>query len=320
LVEVSKVFVTGGAGFIGSNIVEALLRQGYEVVAYDNLITGKKENISEFEENENFRFVEGDILEYDKLLKEMTGASYVLHQAALPSVARSVVDPATTNRINVEGTINVLLAAKEVGVEKVVIASSSSIYGDTPELPKREDMPYNPLSPYAVTKVTKELYANVFSELYDISTICLRYFNVYGPKQDPKSEYAAVIPKFITSALEGKPLTIYGDGRQTRDFTFVEDVVQANLLAMKSSVEGNYNIACGRNISIRELAERILKLTSSSSEIIHVEPRPGDVRHSLADISKAKKELGYKPKYNLDEGLVKTIEWFQEVSSSKSLR
>jgi len=317
---VSKVFVTGGAGFIGSNIVEALLRQGYEVVAYDNLITGKKENISEFEENENFRFVEGDILEYDKLLKEMTGASYVLHQAALPSVARSVVDPATTNRINVEGTINVLLAAKEVGVEKVVIASSSSIYGDTPELPKREDMPYNPLSPYAVTKVTKELYANVFSELYDISTICLRYFNVYGPKQDPKSEYAAVIPKFITSALEGKPLTIYGDGRQTRDFTFVEDVVQANLLAMKSSVEGNYNIACGRNISIRELAERILKLTSSSSEIIHVEPRPGDVRHSLADISKAKKELGYKPKYNLDEGLVKTIEWFQEVSSSKSLR
>lgn len=316
----SKVFVTGGAGFIGSNIVEALLRQGYDVVAYDNLITGKKENISEFEGNENFRFVEGDILEYDKLLKEMTGASYVLHQAALPSVARSVADPATTNRINVEGTINVLLAAKEAGVEKVVIASSSSIYGDTPELPKREDMPYNPLSPYAVTKVTKELYANVFSELYDISTICLRYFNVYGPKQDPKSEYAAVIPKFITSALEGKPLTIYGDGRQTRDFTFVEDVVQANLLAMKSSAEGNYNIACGRNISIRELAEKILKLTSSNSQIIHMEPRPGDVRHSLADINKAKKELGYNPKYNLDEGLVKTIEWFQEVSSLKSLR
>lgn len=310
--EVDRILVTGGAGFIGSNIVGALLKEGYQVVAYDNLITGKRVNISEFEGNENFRFVKGDILYYHKLSREIAGSKYVLHQAALPSVARSVADPVTTNRINVEGTLNVLLAARETSVEKVVIASSSSIYGDTPELPKREDMPYNPLSPYAVSKVSEELYSEVFNQLYDISTICLRYFNVYGPKQDSKSEYAAVIPKFITSALEGRPLTIYGDGEQTRDFTFIEDVIQANLLAMSSDNEGSFNIAYGENISINELAEKVIELTSSSSEIIHVEPRAGDVRHSLADITKAKKELGYEPKYSLDEGLAKTIEWFRK--------
>jgi UDP-glucose 4-epimerase len=307
---VDKVFVTGGAGFIGSNIISALLKEGYEVVAYDNLITGKKANISEFEGNENFRFVKGDILDYCKLSQEITGSKYVLHQAALPSVARSVADPIATDRINVKGTLNVLLAAREANVEKVVIASSSSIYGDTPELPKREDMPYNPLSPYAVSKTSEELYCRVFSELYGLSTICLRYFNVYGPRQDPRSEYAAVIPKFITSALEGRPLTIYGDGEQTRDFTFVEDVVQANLLAMEGG-EGSFNIAYGRNVSINKLAEKIIELTSSSSKIIHVEPRPGDIRHSLADITRARKELGFKPRFRLEEGLKKTIEWFK---------
>lgn len=301
-----KVFVTGGAGFIGSNIVGALLREGYEVVAYDNLITGKRANISEFEGNRNFRFVEGDILEYDKLLKEMTGARYVLHQAALSSVLRSVTDTVTMNKINVEGTINVLLAAKDAGVEKVVIASSSSVYGDTPELPKHEEMPCNPLSPYAVSKISGELYSKVFRELYDVSTVCLRYFNVYGPKQN-----TAVIPKFIISALEGRSLTVYGDGEQTRDFIFVEDVIQANLLAMKSDCEGCFNIAYGENVSINELAKKIIELTSSSSEIIHVEPRAWDVRHSLGDIAKAKKELGFKPMFRLEEGLKRTIKFFR---------
>ncbi|NOZ83114.1 MAG: SDR family oxidoreductase, partial [Euryarchaeota archaeon] len=284
----SMVLVTGGAGFIGSNLVAALLEQGHRVVAYDSLITGREENIGEFAGEENFSFVRGDILDFERLAEAMRDVEIVLHQAALPSVARSVADPVTTNRINVEGTINVLLAAREAGVERVVIASSSSVYGDTPQLPKREDMPLNPKSPYAVSKAAKEMYARVFSELYGISTICLRYFNVYGPKQDPKSEYAAVIPRFITSALEGRALTVHGDGKQTRDFTFVEDVVQANLLAMDSRTQGNYNIAFGKNVSILELAEMIIELTDSSSEIIHTEPRRGDVRHSLADITKAK--------------------------------
>jgi UDP-glucose 4-epimerase len=305
-----KVLITGGAGFIGSNLVGALLKEGYEVVVYDNLITGKKVNIAEFEDNKKFHFVKGDILDYRKLFQEVAKAKYVLHQAALPSVARSLTDPLTTDKINVEGALNVLLAARKANVEKVVIASSSSIYGDTPQLPKREDMPYNPLSPYAVSKTSEELYCRVFSELYGLSTICLRYFNVYGPRQDPRSEYAAVIPKFIVSALEGKPLTIYGDGEQTRDFTFVEDVVQANLLAMEGG-EGSFNIAYGRSVSINKLAEKIIELTSSSSEIIHVEPRPGDVRHSLADITRARKELGFKPRFSLEEGLKKTIEWFK---------
>jgi len=310
---VSKVLVTGGAGFIGSNLVKTLIRRGYEVIAYDNLITGKMDNIVELYGRDMFRFVKGDILDYHKLVSEMSGVRYVLHQAALPSVARSVSDPVVANRINVEGTINVLLAAHRCSVEKVVIASSSSVYGDTPELPKREDMPYSPLSPYAVTKVATELYAEVFRDLYDMPTVCLRYFNVYGPKQDPKSEYAAVIPKFISAAIRGEPLIIYGDGMQTRDFTFVEDVVNANILAMERSTVGNYNIARGERISIRELADVILDLTSSSSEIIHVKPRPGDIRHSLADITKAKTELGFHPKYDLKSGLIKTIEWVKTV-------
>ena len=309
----SKVLVTGGAGFIGSNLVKTLIRRGYEVIAYDNLITGKMDNIVELYGRDMFRFVKGDILDYHKLVSEMSGVRYVLHQAALPSVARSVSDPVVANRINVEGTINVLLAAHRCSVEKVVIASSSSVYGDTPELPKREDMPYSPLSPYAVTKVATELYAEVFRDLYDMPTVCLRYFNVYGPKQDPKSEYAAVIPKFISAAIRGEPLIIYGDGMQTRDFTFVEDVVNANILAMERSTVGNYNIARGERISIRELADVILDLTSSSSEIIHVKPRPGDIRHSLADITKAKTELGFHPKYDLKSGLIKTIEWVKTV-------
>lgn len=308
-----KVLVTGGAGFIGSNIVGALVERGYYVKAYDNLVTGKLENIREFMKNENFTFVQGDILEYKKLINEMNGVDYVLHQAALPSVSRSVLDPATTDRINVGGTINVLLAAKEVGVKKVVIASSSSVYGNTSKLPKQETMLYNPLSPYAVSKVATELYAEVFSKLYDVSTVCLRYFNVYGPKQDPTGEYAAVVPKFIMSALKGEPLTIYGDGNQTRDFTFVEDVVQANILAMKSDAEGNYNIAYGKSVSIQELAEKIIKLTFSKSKIIYLDPRPGDIRHSLADISKAMRDLGYSPRYDLNSGLIKTIEWFNKM-------
>ncbi len=298
-----KVLITGGAGFIGSNLTGSLLKQGYGVVAYDNLLTGKRENLLEYESNENFTF--------EKLSEEIADAKYVLHQAALPSVARSVKDPRRTNRVNIEGTLNVLTAAKDGSAKRVVLASSSSVYGDTPELPKREDMTYNPLSPYAVTKVTKELYSGVFSQLYKFPVACLRYFNVYGPKQDPKSEYAAVIPKFITSALKDEPLTIEGDGLQTRDFTYIEDVVQANIKAMKGHTAGNFNIAYGENISIKGLAEKIVTLISSSSEIVHKAPRPGDIRDSLADITKAKSELGYNPEYSLDMGLKKTIEWFR---------
>jgi len=220
--------------------------------------------------------------------------------------------------VNIEGTLNVLTAAKDAGVEKVVVASSSSVYGDTPELPKREDMPYNPLSPYAVSKVTKELYSRVFGQLYDLPVACLRYFNVYGPNQDPKSEYAAVIPKFVTSALLGKPLTVNGDGLQTRDFTYIEDVVQANLLAMKGNSTGNFNIAYGENISIKELAGKIIALASSTSEIVHVAPRPGDIRDSLADIQKAREMLGYDPEFNLDRGLKMTIEYFKKKAPQKS--
>jgi UDP-glucose 4-epimerase len=309
---VDRVFLTGGAGFIGSNIVGVLLKEGYEVIVYDNLSTGKRENLKEFEDNSYFHFIEGDILDSERLSEEMTDVSYVLHQAALPSVSRSVMDPAATNRVNVEGTINVLLRARDAGVQKLVIASSSSVYGDTPELPKYENMGYQPLSPYAVSKVAKELYARVFNKLYDTSVICLRYFNVYGPKQDPESEYAAVIPKFINSALTGKDLTIYGDGEQTRDFTFIYDVTKANLLAMNSKFAGNLNIASGFKITINELADKIIKLTSSDSEIVHIAPREGDIRHSLADIKNAKNELGYEPTYPMEKGLSIAVKWFMD--------
>ncbi len=304
-----KVIVTGGCGFIGSNLAEELIKEHY-VVVIDDLSTGKIENIQNLQNNENFEFVKGSITDLNLLKQIFEGADCIFHQAAIPSVQRSVENPIATNEANIKGTLNVLIAARDCGVKKVVYASSSSVYGDTPELLKREDMKPNPLSPYAVSKLTGEYYCKVFSEIYGIKTVCLRYFNVYGPKQDPTSEYAAVIPRFINRVLNNQPPVIYGDGDQTRDFTFVGDVIKANILAMEKNVEGVFNIACGRKISINELANKIMEIMGVKLNPVYDNPRPGDVRHSLADISLARQKLGYVPEYNLEKGLEVTMRWF----------
>ncbi len=305
-----RVAITGGAGFIGSNLAEELSKEkDNEIIIVDDLSTGKMENLRKFDQNINF--VRGSITDLNLLKGIFKGVDYVFHQAAIPSVPRSVKDPIASNNANVNGTLNVLVAAKDCGVKKVIYASSSSVYGDTPELPKREDMMPNPLSPYAVTKLLGEYYCKVFTEVYGLKTVSLRYFNVYGPRQDPYSDYAAVIPRFINRVLENKPPVIYGDGEQTRDFTFVKDVVRANIQAMKSNADGVYNIAYGNRISINELANVIMKLMGRNLNPIHEAPREGDVKHSLGDIARAKKDLGYEPTYSLEEGLRGTVEWFK---------
>lgn len=291
-----KVIITGGAGFIGSNLAEELSKEkDNEVIILDDLSTGKTENIAKHFDEILLKFVKGSVTDLDLLKELFKDADYVFHQAAIPSVQRSIEDPMRTNEVNVKGTLNVLIAARDGGVKKVIYASSSSVYGDTPELPKREDMTPNPLSPYAVTKLMGEYYCEVFNEVYDLKTISLRYFNVYGPRQDPYSDYAAVIPRFVNRVLENEPPVIYGDGLQTRDFTFVKDIVKANILAMRSNATGIFNIASGSRISIKELAELIMKLVGKNLKVVFDEPRKGDVRHSLADISKARAELGYEP-------------------------
>jgi nucleoside-diphosphate-sugar epimerase len=312
-----RVLITGGAGFIGSNIAERLLTLGDEVTVLDDLSTGRLSNIQAFEGKPNFRFIQGSILDLG-LLREILRdrrIERVCHQAARPSVARSIEDPMATHQINVTGTLQVLMAAQEAGCRRVVMASSSSIYGNTPELPKREDMPYRPRSPYAASKVAGELYLKVFQAIHGLQTIGLRYFNVYGRRQDPNSHYAAVIPKFIRSALKGEPLPIEGDGGQTRDFTYIDDVVEANRLALTvPQVNGEcVNIGFGQQTSVRSLAETILRRTGSSSPIQHRGPRPGDVRDSLADLSLAEKCLGYRPGYSLEKGLAASIEWYRSI-------
>ena len=253
--------------------------------------------------------IESDILDMQAVKEACQGIDYILHQAALPSVPRSVADPMSSNRVNVDGTINVLWAAKEAGVKRVVYAASSSAYGNQPTLPKREEMPANPLSPYAISKYTGELYARVFHEIYGLSTISLRYFNVFGPRQDPDSQYAAVIPKFINAFMNGKSPVVFGDGEQSRDFTFVKNVVQANLLAAKAEgVSGQVlNIACGKRFTLNQLIEKLKGILNNHEEAIYTDPRPGDVRHSLADISKAEHLLDYKPAFFLEEGLKETV-------------
>lgn len=302
-----KIVITGGAGFIGSNLAEELSKEkDNEIIIVDDLSTGKTENLKKF--NQNIKFVRGSITDLDRLKRIFEDVDYVFHQAAIPSVPRSIKDPIAANNANINGTLNVLVAAKDSSVKKVIYASSSSVYGDTPELPKREDMRANPKSPYAVTKLVGEYYCDVFNEVYGLNTISLRYFNVYGPRQDPYSDYAAVIPRFINMVSENKPPMIYGDGEQTRDFTFVKDVVRANVLAAKSDAKGVYNIAYGNRISINELAEMIMKLMGKNLKPVHDAPREGDVKHSLGDISRAKKGLGYEPRYSLEEGLRGIIE------------
>ena len=302
-----KIVITGGAGFIGSNLAEVLSKDNAnEVIVLDDLSTGKLANTKEMA----IKFVNGSITDLELLQTIFKDVDYVLHQAAIPSVPRSINEPIASNNANITGTLNVLVAARDRNVKKVVYASSSSVYGDTPKLPKREDMTPTPLSPYAVTKLTGEHYCNVFNEVYGLKTVALRYFNVYGPKQDPYSDYAAVIPKFESRVLRDEPPVIYGDGQQTRDFTFVKDIVTANIRAMKSAATGVFNIASGNRITIQELAELVMKLMDKDPGVILEEPRKGDVLHSLADVSKAKAGFSYEPGYRLETGLEETVKWF----------
>lgn len=301
-----KVVVTGGAGFIGSHLAELLMSKDYAVIIIDDLSTGKMVNIEPLLHLGNVEFVEGSISDLPLLQRLFQNVDYVFHEAAIASVARSVENPLASHEVNVTGSLNVLLAARDNGVKKVVCASSAAVYGDTPTLPQREDMTPNPKSPYAVHKLTMEHYCRIFTELYSLPTVCLRYFNVYGPRQDPNSEYAAVISKFIQKAIEEKPLTIFGDGEQSRDFVFVKDVTRANLLAVESDTTGVFNIGTGESISLNTLAEQITRLTGKDVDIIHNEPRIGDIRHSLADISKAE-GFGYRPEFNLSDGLKQMI-------------
>jgi UDP-glucose 4-epimerase len=306
----SKVVVTGGAGFIGSNLTDKLIDRGYKVTIIDNLSTGKLSNLDSAIAGGKAEFVRGSITDLALLRKTFSGADYVFHQAALPSVPRSIKDPKTSHNINITGTLNVLIAARDRAVKKVVYASSSSVYGDTPTLPKVEDMSPNPLSPYAVTKLTGEYYCSVFNNVYDLKTVCLRYFNVYGPRQDPNSPYAAVIPLFLNSILAGESPVIFGDGEQTRDFTFVGDVADANILAAESDATGIFNLGNSQRITINELVNRIIDFVGNKSvKPDYRETRPGDIVHSLADISKAR-AFGYNPKYNMENGLKETLESF----------
>jgi len=310
------VIVTGGLGFIGSHLVEKLVEDN-DVAIIDNQSTGKLENVSHLI-SDNLKIIKGDIrtLNLAAIFEEY---EYVFHQAALPSVPRSVKDPLASHEANITGTLRALIAAKDADIRKVVYASSSSVYGDTAELPKREDMPINPLSPYAVTKMAGEFYCKVFHEIYSLPTISLRYFNVFGPRQDPHSQYAAVIPKFITAILNNSSPVIYGDGQQSRDFTFVKHVVDANIRACESEKTGTFNVACGRSISVNQLVALINDITGKTIEAKHAAPRPGDVKHSLADISKAR-SFGYEPKGNFKDELDATIRWFENGSRAGNQR
>ena len=301
-----KVIVTGGAGFIGSHLTELLLSRGYHVIIIDDFSTGKMANIEPLLKNIKVDFIQGSITDLPLLQNLFQGVDFVFHQAALSSVPRSVADPLSTNKVNITGTLNVLLAARDNNVKKVIYASSSSVYGDTPTLPKREDMVSNPQSPYALTKLVSEYYCRIFHQIYDLPTICLRYFNVYGLRQDSDSQYAAVIPIFIARLSQNKPPIIYGDGEQTRDFTFVKDVIQANIIGAESDACGIFNIGRGENSTLNDLAKTITDLMGKDLQSEYQPPRVGDVRDSLADISKAR-AIGYEPQYSLDKGLRETI-------------
>lgn len=309
-----NVLVTGGAGFIGSNLTEALLQRGHFVRILDDFSTGKRENLIFDKAYPSPEVIKGDIREFSTCQKAVKGIEYVFHQAALPSVQRSIEDPETSNAINVGGTLNILLAAREEKVKRVIYASSSSVYGDTPTLPKHEEMPPDPLSPYALQKYIGEQYCRLFYQLYGLDTISLRYFNIFGPKQDPNSLYSAVIPKFIDALLQGRPPIIFGDGEQSRDFTYIENVVQANLLAMSAEhLHGEaINIACGKRISLNQLLNVLKEILGSKLSPIYQEPRQGDVKHSLADIRKGKEILNYEPAVGIEIGLEKTVEFFQK--------
>jgi UDP-glucose 4-epimerase len=303
--------VTGGAGFIGSNIVERLLKDNQSVRVLDNYSTGRKENLEAFKDR--IEIMEGDIRDLEVCRKAVRDVQYVLHQAALASVPRSVEDPIASNDANIGGTLNMLVAARDAGVERLVFAASSSAYGDTPTLPKEESMTPQPLSPYAINKLVGEHYCRVFFQLYGFQAVALRYFNVFGPRQDPKSQYAAVIPLFVTALMEGRAPVIFGDGEQSRDFTFVDNVVQANLLAAQTPQAAGevINVACADRLTLNELAAVLKELLGSDIEFQYEDPRPGDIKHSWADISKARRILGFEPQLSVRDGLKKTVAWYQ---------
>jgi nucleoside-diphosphate-sugar epimerase len=306
------VLVTGGAGFIGSHLVSRALAEGYGVRVLDNFATGHRRNLAGVADD--IELIEGDIQSYERVHNALRGCSIVFHEAALPSVPRSIQDPLTSTNVNVIGTLNVLLAARDEGVRRVVYASSSSVYGSNPELPKRTDMSAVPISPYAVAKLAGEGLCRSFWEVFELETVALRYFNVFGPLQDPLSPYAAVIPRFITAFLDGTPPTVHGDGTQSRDFTYVDNAVEATLLAGTSpGVSGAvFNVACGERTSLNEILEELRAVTGIDLEASHVEPRPGDVRHSLADITPARERLGYEPAVDVRTGLRRTFEHHRE--------
>ena len=308
------MLVTGGAGFIGSHLTEALLQKGHRVRVLDDFSTGKRENLIFDKKYPSLEIIEGDIRHLAICQKAMKGIEYVFHQAALPSVQRSVEDPLGSNAVNVGGTLNILFTAREETVKRVIYASSSSIYGDTPTLPKHEEMPSNPLSPYALQKYIGEQYCRLFYQLYGLETVSLRYFNIFGPRQDPNSIYSAVIPKFIDALLRGSPPIIFGDGEQSRDFTYIENVVEGNLLAMSAEhLHGEaINIACAEKTSLNQLVNVLRQILGSKLSPVYEEPRQGDVRHSLADIRKGKEILNYEPRVGIALGLKKTVEFFQK--------
>lgn len=307
-----KFLVTGGAGFIGSNICCKLVSQGCFVRVVDNLLTGKKSNLSAI--SDKIEFIEADMGNHDVAQQAMKGIDVVLHEGALPSVPRSVDDAAATHKHCVDATFTLLLAARDAKVKRFVYAASSSAYGDTPTLPKVETMPVNPLSPYAAAKLVGEYYCSVFSKVFGLETVSLRYFNVFGPQQDPTSQYAAAIPAFVTSILKDKSPTVYGDGEQSRDFTYVENVVEANLLAARAKKTAGevVNIACGEAITVNAIIKMINELVDRSVKPIYAPSRKGDVKHSLADITAANKLVGYKPVVLFKEGLQKAIEWYSK--------
>lgn len=317
----ARYLVTGVAGFIGSTIARALIRRGNEVRGLDDFSTGKRENIDELKGSLDFREV--TLLDPAGLAGACSGIDFIFHQAALPSVPKSVAEPKLTNSVNVEGTLNLLIAARDAGVKRVVYAASSSAYGESPTLPKREDMVPNPISPYAVQKLTGEHYMRAFASVYGVETVSLRYFNIFGPRQDANSQYSAVLAKFITQMLQGQAPTIFGDGEQSRDFTFVDNAVQANLLASEApaaEVSGRvFNVATGTRFSLNQTYKMLQKIIGFSGAVKYASARKGDIQHSLADITLAQTHLKYSPSVSFEEGLRRTVDWYRELSSSSSL-
>jgi nucleoside-diphosphate-sugar epimerase len=307
--RMAKYLVTGGAGFIGSNIVEELLNRGEYVRVLDNFSTGRRENISQFIDNPNFELIEGDLRSYHIIQEAANGVDYILHQGAISSVSQSIEDPVTTNDVNINGTVNILNVVLKAEVKRVIFASSASIYGNGPELPKREDMKPSSESPYALFKYTGERYCQIFTKLHRLETVCLRYFNVFGPRQNADSQYSSVIPKFIKLIKEGKRPIIYGDGEASRDFAYVSNVVKANLLACtaKDAVGEVFNVACGGSVTINQLVKKLTDILGNNIKPIYKDPRLGDVKHSYASIEKAKVLLGYSPAISFDEGLIRAV-------------